>query len=36
VTGDTDALRYDMNAFAEANVRRPLDVDLEFSLGAGI
>jgi DMSO/TMAO reductase YedYZ molybdopterin-dependent catalytic subunit len=34
--GDIDALRYDMNAFAEANVRLPLDVDLEFSLGAGI
>ena len=30
------SLRYDMNAFAEANARRPLDVDLEFSLGAGI
>jgi len=34
--GDIDSLRYDMNAFAEANARRPLDVDLEFSLGAGI
>jgi DMSO/TMAO reductase YedYZ molybdopterin-dependent catalytic subunit len=34
--GDADALQYDMNAFAEANARRPLDVDLEFSLGAGI
>lgn len=34
--GDLDALQYDMNAFAEANARRPLDVDLEFSLGAGI
>lgn len=34
--GDADALRYDMNAFAEANARRPLDVDLEYSLGAGI
>jgi DMSO/TMAO reductase YedYZ molybdopterin-dependent catalytic subunit len=34
--GSADALHYDMNAFAEANVRRPLDVDLEFSLGAGI
>jgi DMSO/TMAO reductase YedYZ molybdopterin-dependent catalytic subunit len=34
--GDIDALRYDMNAFAEANARRPLDVDVEFSLGAGI
>jgi hypothetical protein len=35
-SGDADVLRYDMNAFAEANARRPLDVDLEFSLGAGI
>jgi len=35
-TGDVDALRYDMNAFAEANARRPLDIDLEYSLGAGI
>ena len=34
--GDADAMRYDMNAFAEANARRPLDVDLEYSLGAGI
>lgn len=34
--GDIDSLRYDMNAFAEANARRPLDVDLEYSLGAGI
>jgi DMSO/TMAO reductase YedYZ molybdopterin-dependent catalytic subunit len=34
--GDIDSLRYDMNAFAEANARRPLDVDLDFSLGAGI
>jgi hypothetical protein len=34
--GDSEALRYDMNAFAEANARRPLDVDLEFSSGAGI
>jgi DMSO/TMAO reductase YedYZ molybdopterin-dependent catalytic subunit len=35
-SGDAEALRYDMNAFAEANARRPLDVDLEYSLGAGI
>lgn len=34
--GDVEALRYDMNAFAEANARRPLDVDVDFSLGAGI
>ena len=33
---DADALRYDMNAFAEANARRPLDVDLDFNYGAGI
>jgi len=35
-SGDVDVLRYDMNAFAESNARLPLDVDLEFSLGAGI
>ena len=29
-------LVYDMNAFAEANARRPLDVDLEHSYGSGI
>jgi DMSO/TMAO reductase YedYZ molybdopterin-dependent catalytic subunit len=34
--GDVEALRYDMNAFAEANARLPLDIDLEFSYGAGI
>ena len=34
--GDVDVLRYDMNAFAESNARLPLDVDLEFTLGAGI
>jgi DMSO/TMAO reductase YedYZ molybdopterin-dependent catalytic subunit len=34
--GDVDVLRYDMNAFAESNARLPLDVDLEYSLGAGI
>jgi DMSO/TMAO reductase YedYZ molybdopterin-dependent catalytic subunit len=33
---NADALRYDMNAFAEANARLPLDVDMEFSYGAGI
>jgi hypothetical protein len=36
IAGDAEALQYDMNAFAEANARRPLDVDLEFTLGAGI
>jgi len=35
-SGDVDVLRYDMNAFAESNARLPLDVDLEYSLGAGI
>lgn len=34
--GDADVLRYDMNAFAEANARLPLDLDLEFTSGAGI
>jgi hypothetical protein len=34
--GDVEALRYDMNAFAESNARLPLDVDLQFSQGAGI
>jgi len=32
--GDLDTLVYDMNAFAEENTRRPLDVEIE--LGAGI
>jgi DMSO/TMAO reductase YedYZ molybdopterin-dependent catalytic subunit len=31
-----DALMYDMNAFAEENSRRALDVELEVSEGAGI
>jgi DMSO/TMAO reductase YedYZ molybdopterin-dependent catalytic subunit len=31
-----DVMLYDMNAFAEANAIAPLDVELEFSLGAGI
>src|SRR5262249_18534824 len=34
--GDWDTLLYDMNAYAEENSRRPLDVELEFSLGEGI
>jgi DMSO/TMAO reductase YedYZ molybdopterin-dependent catalytic subunit len=36
--GDRSAalLVYDMNAFAEANARRPLDVDMEYSYGSGI
>lgn len=33
---DLDALMYDMNAFAEANTRRALDVELEVAEGAGI
>jgi len=31
-----DVMLYDMNAFAEANAIAPLDVEMEFSLGAGI
>jgi hypothetical protein len=31
-----DGLLYDMNAYAEENRRRPLDVELEFSAGEGI
>lgn len=34
--GDWDTLVYDMNAFAEENSRRRLDVELDFSFGAGI
>lgn len=34
--GDWQALLYDMNAFAEENARRPLDIDLQFAAGAGI
>lgn len=33
---DRDTLMYDMNAFAEENVRRQLDVELEVAEGAGI
>jgi len=33
---DADTLVYDMNAFAEENSRRPLDVELAVSEGAGI
>ncbi len=33
---DTDLLLYDMNAYAEANARLPLDVELEFAGGEGI
>jgi DMSO/TMAO reductase YedYZ molybdopterin-dependent catalytic subunit len=33
---DAEQLLYDMNAFAEANARVPLDVELEFGVGEGI
>ena len=33
---DLSTLLYDMNAFAEESARLPLDVELEFSAGAGI
>jgi hypothetical protein len=33
---DLSTLLYDMNAFAEESARLPLDVELEFSGGAGI
>jgi DMSO/TMAO reductase YedYZ molybdopterin-dependent catalytic subunit len=33
---DADALLYDMNAYAEENMRRPLDVEMEFAVGEGI
>lgn len=36
LTGDPETMLYDMNAFAEANASTPLDVNLEFSEGAGI
>jgi DMSO/TMAO reductase YedYZ molybdopterin-dependent catalytic subunit len=34
--GDADTLLYDMNAYAEENNRRPLDVEMEFAGGEGI
>jgi DMSO/TMAO reductase YedYZ molybdopterin-dependent catalytic subunit len=34
--GDWDTVVYDMNAFAEENLRFPLDVELEFCGGEGI
>ncbi len=34
--GDIDAMFYDMNAFAEENYRRPLDVEMVFVGGEGI
>lgn len=33
---DVDVLMYDMNAYAEENMRFPLDVNLEFDQGGGI
>jgi DMSO/TMAO reductase YedYZ molybdopterin-dependent catalytic subunit len=33
---DAEVLRYDMNAYAEENMRFPLDVNLEFEAGGGI
>lgn len=33
---DLGTLLYDMNAFAEENIRLPLDVEMEFSAGEGI
>jgi serine/threonine protein kinase len=34
--GDVETLLYDMNAYAEENMRNPLDVELEFAAGGGI
>lgn len=34
--GDVETLLYDMNAYAEENMRNPLDVELEFAGGGGI
>ena len=31
-----EALLYDMDVFAQENIRYPLDVDLEYADGAGI
>jgi hypothetical protein len=33
---DAQTLRYDMNAYAEENMRLPLAVEMEFTAGAGI
>jgi hypothetical protein len=35
-SSDVDTLVYDMNAYAEANTRFPLDVEMEFAGGEGI
>ncbi len=34
--GDVETLLYDMNAYAEENMRHPLDIELEFAAGGGI
>lgn len=34
--GDPNAYLYDMNAYAEENMRLPLDAEMEFAVGAGI
>jgi DMSO/TMAO reductase YedYZ molybdopterin-dependent catalytic subunit len=34
--GDAETLLYDMNAYAEENLRYPLDVEMEFAAGGGI
>ena len=34
--GDANTILYDMNAYAEENKRMPLDVEMEFTIGAGI
>ena len=34
--GDPQAYLYDMNAYAEENMRLPLDAEMEFAIGAGI
>lgn len=36
VSADLASLLWDMNAYAEENMRRPLDAEMEFSGGAGI
>jgi hypothetical protein len=34
--GEPETLLYDMNAFSEENMRLPLDIELEYEVGAGI
>ena len=33
---DAQTIMYDMNAYAEENMRLPLDIEIEFSAGEGI